>query len=244
MSQALVDFEEFAMEAQTARANLKRRAIARMGSTILILGGLLFVSAGSFRYWQGWLFFLLTTGCWIYFFTEFMKRDPQLVERRLQAREIHPEQKIFQRLHSTIVIVAFIVAPLDFRFGWSRTLGSVPVAAVLACQALVLAGYWIVFLTMKANSYAASIIRVEEGQRVIEIGPYAKVRHPMYLGMAVTELAAPLALGSYVAIPVFALLVPLLIYRLIYEERTLCGDLPGYVEYCERTRFRLIPWIW
>jgi protein-S-isoprenylcysteine O-methyltransferase Ste14 len=140
--------------------------------------------------------------------------------------------------------VAFIVAALDFRFGWTRAKGGVPIWLVLAAQVLVVAGYWIVFWTMKTNSFAASIIRVEDGQSVIEVGPYAWVRHPMYFGMAVTVLSAPIALGSYVAIPVFALLVPLLIYRLIYEEKTLCQELRGYAEYCGRTRFRLIPRIW
>jgi protein-S-isoprenylcysteine O-methyltransferase Ste14 len=97
---------------------------------------------------------------------------------------------------------------------------------------------------MKTNSFAASTIQVEAEQKVVDGGPYALVRHPMYTGMAVTTLAAALALGSYVALPVVALMVPLLIDRLIHEERTLRRDLPGYGEYCERTRFRLVPWMW
>jgi protein-S-isoprenylcysteine O-methyltransferase Ste14 len=228
----------------TPEQSLKKRGIGRMGSTLIILTGLLFLSAGSWRYWQGGLFLLLMTGFWIYFFVDFMKHDPHLLERRLQAKEIHPEQKVFQRLHSAILIVGFIVAPLDFRFGWSQSLGSVPIAVVFVAQAMVVAGYLIVYRTMKTNSFAASIIRVEEGQSVIEVGPYARVRHPMYSGMAIAELATPLALGSYVALPIFALLIPLLIYRLIHEERTLCRDLAGYSEYCGRTKSRLIPGVW
>jgi protein-S-isoprenylcysteine O-methyltransferase Ste14 len=226
------------------RSGLKKRGIGRLASTILILGGLLFISAGSLRFWQGWLFLFLMVGFWTYFFVAFLNRDPQLLERRLQAKEIHREQKIFHELHSTILIVAFIVAALDFRFGWTQARGGVPVSLVLAAHVLVVVGYWIVFWTMKTNSFAASIIKVEEDQRVIEVGPYAWVRHPMYLGMSITELALPLALGSYVALPVFALLVPSLIYRLIYEERTLCKELRGYSEYCTRTRFRIVPGIW
>jgi protein-S-isoprenylcysteine O-methyltransferase Ste14 len=226
------------------RSRLKKKGIGRMASTILILAGILFISAGSLRFWQGWLFLFLMAGFWSYFFVVFMKRDPQLLERRLQAKEIHREQKIFQKLFSTISILAFMVAALDFRFGWSRSVGSVPTWLVLVGQVLVVLGYWFVFWTMKTNSFAASIIRVEEGQSVIEVGPYAWVRHPMYFGMAVTVLSTPLALGSFVAMPVFALLVPLLIYRLIYEERTLRRDLRGYSEYCARTRFRLIPGVW
>lgn len=215
-----------------------------MSVTMLILAGILFISAGSVRYWEGWLFLCLMIGFWSYFFVVFMKRDPQLLERRLQAKEIHREQKIFQKLHSTLLIAGFIVAALDFRFGWSRWVGGVPVALAIAAQVLVVLGYWIVFWTMKTNSFAASVIRVEEGQRVIDVGPYARMRHPMYFGMAITELAAPIALGSYVALPLFGLLVLLLVYRLIYEEKTLCRELRGYAEYCGRTRFRLIPGIW
>ena len=233
------------MQTQTVdESRLKKRGIGRITSTILILAGILFISAGSLRFWQGWLFLFLMTAFWGYFFVVFMKRDPQLLERRLQKKEIHLEQKIFQKLFSTILIVAFIVAAFDFRFGWSRSAGSVPIWLVLAGQGLVVAGYWFAFWTMKTNSFAASIIRVEEGQRVIEVGPYAWMRHPMYFGMAVTVLSAPLALGSYIAIPVFALLGPVLVYRLIYEERTLCRELRGYSEYCQRRRFRLIPGIW
>ena len=118
------------------------------------------------------------------------------------------------------------------------------IAVVFVAQAMVVMGYLIVYHTMKTNSFAASIIRVEQGQSVIDVGPYARVRHPLYSGMAIAELATPLALGSYIAVPIFGLLVPLLIYRLIHEERTLCGDLAGYSEYCGRTKFRLIPGVW
>ena len=97
---------------------------------------------------------------------------------------------------------------------------------------------------MKTNTFAASTIQVESKQIVIDRGPYALVRHPKYTGMVVTVLAVPLALGSYVALPLFALLVPLLVYRLIHEERILRRDLAGYADYCERTRFRLVPRVW
>jgi protein-S-isoprenylcysteine O-methyltransferase Ste14 len=97
---------------------------------------------------------------------------------------------------------------------------------------------------MKTNSFAASTIQVEAEQTVIHNGPYAFVRHPMYLGMTLMMLATPLALESYVALPVFALQVPILVYRLVHEEKTLCRDLPGYAEYCNRTRRRLVPGVW
>ena len=224
--------------------SLKVRAVRRLVFALIAYAAILFVP-GSLRFWQGWLFLGLMAVFWIFFFLNFLKHDPKLLERRLQGKESDPRQKIFQKLFILIGASAFILAGLDFRFGWSRTwLRPVPLALVVVAQMVVVLGYWMVFWVMKTNTFASSTIRVEMEQTVIDRGPYSMVRHPMYSGMAVTVLAAPLALGSYVAWPVFALLVPVLVYRLIHEEKTLLCDLPGYADYCERTRFRLVPWIW
>ncbi len=209
-----------------------------------MLAGLLFIAAGSWRFWQAWLLLGLMTAFWTFFLTDFLKHDRQLLERRLQHRETEPEQRRFQKLFPLILFPALIVAGLDFRFGWSRTLGPVPLGVVALGQVLTVAGYCLVFWVMKTNTFAASTIQVETGQNVIDRGPYALVRHPMYLGMAMTFLGIPFALASYVAFPVFALLLPLLVYRLIHEERALRRCLPGYPEYCDRTRRRLVPWFW
>ena len=225
--------------------SLRGRALRQLCKSLAFFASTLFLPAWSLRFWQAWLFLVLTSGFWIFFFVDLLKHDPKLLERRLQAKELQAEQRLSQKLFSAVLCVAFILAGLDFHFGWSRKwLGSVPVAVVVAAQALVVAGYWLVFWVMKTNSFAGSTIQVEAEQTVIHGGPYALVRHPMYLGMALTALGAPLALGSYIAAPVFALFIPVLIYRLIHEERTLRRDLPGYAEYCERTEFRLVPWVW
>jgi len=224
--------------------SIKARATRHLVKTFAVLTGLLFVPAGTWRFWQAWLYIGLMFGFWTYFFVDLLKSDPQLLERRMQRRETEPQQKLLMRLVSLILFLAFMLAGVDFRFGWSRALGSVPVALVLAGQVIVVAGYWLVFWTMKVNSFASSIIQVEAQQTVIDRGPYAWVRHPMYLGMALTALALPLALGSYIALPLFALLPLLLVYRLVHEERTLCRDLAGYAEYCQHARYRLLPWVW
>jgi len=101
-----------------------------------------------------------------------------------------------------------------------------------------------IFWVLKANSFAAATIRVEPDQKVISSGPYRIVRHPMYLGASVMFLFAPLALGSYFALPVFALLIPIIVFRLLNEEKVLRQELPGYAEYCLHTRFRLVPYLW
>jgi protein-S-isoprenylcysteine O-methyltransferase Ste14 len=213
--------------------------------TLFGLAAMLFLSAGSLRFWQASVFLVLQAAFWTYFFRDFLKNDPQLLERRLKSKETEPEQKLFQRSFALILNSAVILAGSDFRFGWTRRwVGDVPIAVVIAGQAMAVAGYWLVFWVMKTNTFASSIIQVENQQTVIRSGPYEVVRHPMYTGMVVTVIGIPLALGSYVTLPVFALLVPLLAYRLIHEERMLRRDLSGYAEYCEHTRFRLVPWVW
>jgi protein-S-isoprenylcysteine O-methyltransferase Ste14 len=227
------------------KASLKVRSVRRLAMALTALAAILFLSAGSLHFWPGWLFVVLQSGFWIFFCVDFLKHDPQLLERRLQNKETQPEQKLFQALWSMITILAFILAGLDFRFGWTRGwVGQVPLTLVLMAQAMVVGGYWLVFWVMKTNTFAGSTIQVESKQTVICSGPYAIVRHPMYFGMVVAVLAAPLALASYVTVPVFALLVPMLVFRLTHEEQTLRRDLLGYTDYCERTRFRLVPWVW
>ena len=209
--------------------SVKQRGLRQVTLSLAVVAALLFLPAGSLRYWQGWLFLSLMAGFWIFFFIDLLKHDPKLVERRLQSEESAPEQRLFQKLLFVILLPAFVLAGLDFRYGWSQSrLHGVPVWLVLAGQAMAVAAYWLVFSVMKTNSFAASTIRVEDGQRVIDNGPYAIVRHPMYSGMALMVLGTPLALGSYFALPVFALFIPALIFRLTHEEKFLCQALPGY----------------
>jgi protein-S-isoprenylcysteine O-methyltransferase Ste14 len=226
-------------------ATLPRRALGRFAVILIVIAAILFLSAGSVRYWQGGVFLVLMAAFWIFSFIHLMKHDPQLLERRLQRKEVQPEQRLFQKLFSLLFFLGLVLPGLDFRSGWSRAwLGPMPVWLIIVGQALVVAGDCLVFWVMKTNSFAASTIQVETEQKVISRGPYAWVRHPMYSGMSVMMLATPLALGSYVALPVAALIIPLLMYRLIHEERVLRQELPGYAEYCGHTRFRLVPLVW
>jgi len=158
----------------------------------------------------------------------------------MRSKEKDPEQRLFQILWTLIFFPALVLPGLDYRFGWSH----MPAWLAVCGQAAMMAGTFLIFWVMKVNTFAGRTIQVETGQRVIADGPYAIVRHPMYTGILLSMLDVPIALGSYVAFPVFALLAPVMIFRLIHEERVLCRDLPGYVEYCERTRFRLVPGLW
>jgi len=220
--------------------SLTTRLILRTLITFVFVAVFLFVPAGSFRYWQGWVFiailFLPMPVTSVYF----MKRDPQLIERRLRTEEKISEQKSIIRWARLVVFASLLLPGLDYRFGWSR----VPLWLAILSQLFVFAGYLITLWVMKENSFASRTVQVEEGQRVISTGPYRLVRHPMYFGAVLMLLFMSPALGSWWALPGFLLAIPLIVLRLLNEEKMLCRDLPGYSDYCLRTRSRLLPLLW
>lgn len=225
--------------------SLRSRLILRLSLGLIFFAAMLFIPAGSLKFWQGWTFMALLFIPAISSFLYFYKHDPQLVERRLQSKEKISEQKFLLRLFKPIFLATFLLPGLDYRLGWSRTsLGAVPLWLTLLAQALVLGGFLAAVWVMKVNSFASRTIQVEAGQKVISTGPYRMVRHPLYLGSLVMCLATPIALGSYFAWPAFALLIPFYVFRLLNEEKVLRQELPGYPEYCLRTRFRLVPFVW
>jgi protein-S-isoprenylcysteine O-methyltransferase Ste14 len=210
-----------------------------------VVAAILFIPAGTLKFWQGWAFMACFFIPLLFSFSYLYKHDPRLIERRMQVKEKVTEQKLFQALAPLIFVFSLLLTGLDHRFGWSRTsLRPVPLWLTLLSQALVVSGILVIFWVMKVNSFASRTIQVEAGQTVITSGPYRFVRHPMYFGALVYYLPTPLALGSFIALPAFALLIPLLVFRLLNEEKVLCQELPGYAEYCLRTRFRLLPFVW
>jgi protein-S-isoprenylcysteine O-methyltransferase Ste14 len=221
--------------------NLGSRIVLRFTIGLILVGALSFIPAGSLRYWQAWsylaLFFIPGVSVSLYLW----KRDPQLIERRLQSKEKVSEQRLLMRMLKPVFVAAFLLPGLDYRLGWSRRYpGGVPLWLVVA----FLGGLLLVFWVMKVNSFASRTIQVEAEQKVISSGPYRIVRHPMYLGSLVMWLATPLALGSYFALPAFALLIPFYVFRLLNEEKVLRRELPGYSEYCDVTPSRLVPFVW
>jgi len=225
--------------------SLKSRLLRRAVIGLLSMPAVLFISAGSLKFWQGWAFVALQltlgVGSGIYFY----KLDPKLLERRLLMREKVGEQKIIIMLVRALLVFSLCLSGLDFRFGWSRAFaGPVPLWLTVLSLAVVLGCWLLMIWVISVNRFAASIIQIEAGQAVVSTGPYGIVRHPMYLVAIVMFLFIPLALGSYFALPAFAVLIPLLVLRLLNEEKVLGRELPGYAEYCRRTRFRLIPFVW
>jgi protein-S-isoprenylcysteine O-methyltransferase Ste14 len=227
------------------QTNLKVRLVRRILFGLLLLPTILFLSAGTLKFWQGWAFLVSSLGFSIGSTIYFYQYDPQLLARRMLTREKRGAQKIIMLLLRVIYLCAFILAGWDYRSGWTRTnIGPVPWWLTLLALAVILGGNFLFVSVLKANRFAASIIQIEAGQTIADIGPYRLVRHPMYLGVILIWLATPLALGSYVTVPAFALIIPIIIIRLLNEEKMLRPELPGYAEYCQRTPCRLIPFVW
>lgn len=205
-----------------------------------VLGLMFFLPAWSLDYWQAWVYIFIVAIPALFVIRYLYKHDPALLERRMRMKERLQGQKIIIGISWLFFLAAFLLPGFDFRFGWSN----MPVAAVIVSEVLVLAGYLVVALVFRANSYASRIIEVEKGQKVITTGPYAIVRHPMYLGVLIFYIFSPLALGSYWAVIPAVLIAPIIIARIKGEEKELLENLDGYRDYAAKTRYRLLPGIW
>jgi protein-S-isoprenylcysteine O-methyltransferase Ste14 len=201
---------------------------------------LLFLPAGTIFYWQGWVFMALFFIPMAFIALYMVKRSPELLKRRLDTKERKPLQVILAKLFYITVSSIFVISGLDKRYSWS----SLPITVIMASGFIFLAGYWFLFLVFKENKYLAHTVTVEEGQETVTTGPYAVVRHPMYLAELIMFVFAPMLLGSYWGIAPNILLVIILVIRIITEEEVLLQGLKGYGEYVRKTRYRLIPGIW
>lgn len=223
--------------------SLYRQAIGKGVAWLIVFIALTFLTAGTWDYWQGWLFLVVFAGTATSFTVYLAIYDKPLFERRLMAGPRY-EKEWPQKIIVSFVFVlffAFIVLPiLDWRFG----LSPVPAWVSLVGNATIVCSYIAMFWVVRANSWAASNIRVEADQKVIETGPYGYVRHPMYAAAVWAFVGMPLALGSWWSIALLIFLFPILLWRLLDEERILARDLPGYSAYMQRVRFRLIPYVW
>jgi protein-S-isoprenylcysteine O-methyltransferase Ste14 len=211
-----------------------------LGALALTMGALIFGAAGDLRFWQGWAFLAVFFAASALVTQYLIANDPALLARRVKGgptQETEPAQKLIMVFMSFGFVALIVVPGLDHRFGWSQA----PAIVALAGDVLVVAGFYAVYLVFKANSFASSTVGVAEGQTLVSTGPYAIVRHPMYAGALVYLVGTPLALGSCWGLAVLALMTPILIWRLVDEERVLEQRLPGYPEYKRKVRYRLAP---
>jgi protein-S-isoprenylcysteine O-methyltransferase Ste14 len=225
---------------QSSRGELIKLVASRLLIFFPVMFALFFLPAGTFAYWEAWVYLAILLIPMLFVMSYMLKNEPDLLARRMRMREKEAEQKLIVKLSYIPFLLAFLLPGFDKRFGWSN----VPVGVVVIADILVLLGYIFVFFVFRENRYASRIIEVEQEQTVISSGPYALVRHPMYLGALLMYVLSPLALGSWWAMIPGACIIPVLVARIFNEESVLAKELKGYQEYMQKTRYRLIPGIW
>jgi len=212
----------------------------RIGLGIPFIALIILLPAGTWNYWQGWMYLATLLLPMLVSTVYLFKNDPALLERRLRMREKESAQQKIIGVLAIYFLIAFTLPGFDVRFGWSNV---PPLVSILA-DGLVFAGYMITFWVLTVNSYLSRTVEVDAGQIVITTGPYAIVRHPMYFGVALLYIASPLALGSYWAVLPALMILPLLAARIRNEEEVLLRELAGYAEYRQKVKYRLLPGVW
>jgi protein-S-isoprenylcysteine O-methyltransferase Ste14 len=223
--------------------NLNLKAWLALAALAVVMGLLIFASAGTLSYWQGWAYLAVFFTAGVVMTAYLMKRDPALLERRMSGgptAETRPIQKFIMWWTSLAFIAMLAVPAVVFRFQGT----SLPAAVSLIGDGLVAVGFYFILLVYRENTFTSATIELAADHKVISTGPYAIVRHPMYASASLYIAGTPLALGSlWGFVPVFVLM-PFLIWRMFDEERFLAQNLPGYTDYQKRVRHRLIPFVW
>lgn len=222
------------------RKGLLVNGLVKLTAGVVLVGLLLFLPAGSFGYSGAWLFLgllfvpMLTVGIFLYV------KAPDLMRKRLNSKETEKEQKGIILLSTLVFIAMFVLAGLSFRFGWLPL--PIPVIIVAAVVQLVAYGLWAE--VMRENAFLSRTVEIQENQTVVDTGLYGIVRHPMYFSAVLLYLSIPLVLGSLLSFAVSLLLIPVLVMRILNEEKVLENGLEGYREYKQKVKYRLIPFIW
>lgn len=225
---------------QLSKGQLLKIVFSRLIVAFPALIAMLFLSAGTFAYWEAWVYLAVLIIPMSFVLIYLLNNSPELLERRMRLKEKEPAQKLILTIAFFCFLFAFLLPGFDQRFAWSQ----VPAFVVVLADVLVLLGYCIVFLVFRENPYASRVVEVEPGQKVISSGPYAVIRHPMYLGESLMFIFSPLALGSYWAMIPALGIVLLLVARIKNEERVMMRELAGYTEYMQKTVYRLVPGVW
>lgn len=207
---------------------------------IVLVGVLVFLPAMTFNYLGGWLFMALLFTPLIIMGAVMLIKSPDLLKKRLEAKEEKGTERGVVALSGLVFLLGFLISSFDFRYGWS----SVPLWLTIVSSSLFLVGYGIYAEVMRENAYLSRIVKVSENQTVITGGLYAVVRHPMYLATLLMFLPIPLILGSFFGLIPFAFYPFLIAVRILDEEKLLTKELLGYAEYKNKTKYRLIPFIW
>ena len=219
---------------------LLAEALIKFTCGLLMVGLLIFLPAGTLAFPYGWLLVGLLFGPMLIAGFVMLAKSPELLKKRLDAKEKQATQKGVLAFSGLMFIGGFVVAGLDFRFGWSN----MPTWVVVAASVLFLVAYALYAEVLRENAYLSRTIKVEEGQTVVDTGLYSIVRHPMYAVTILLFLMMPLVLGSWWALIAFAFYPAIIVVRLKDEEALLIKELPGYADYTRKVKYRLIPFIW
>ena len=220
--------------------NLLMQSLVKFFLGVILLGVLIFLPAWSFRYWQGWLLMGILFVPMFLAGLVMMARNPELLRKRLNAKEQEAEQKTVVKLSGLLFAAAFVVAGLNWRFGW----WVLPEWAVWVAAGLFLASYLLYAEVLRENTYLSRTIEVQENQKVIDTGLYGIVRHPMYMATTVLFLAMPLVLASPISFFIMLGYIPVIAKRIKNEEKVLEAGLDGYTDYKKKVKYRILPFIW
>ena len=223
-----------------SRSKLLLTVLSRLISGVIMFALMFFLPAGTWSYWQAWMYIGVLIIPMLFVLAYFMKRDPELLERRMKMREERGQQRRIIGVSVLFFILGYILPGFDIRYGWS----DMPAWVSIAAAVVMFLSYLLVFRTMQVNSYLSRIIEVAENQKVIDTDVYGIVRHPMYVGMIVLYVVSPVVLGSWWAIIPALVIIPVIVARILDEEKALESELTGYKEYKQKVRYRLIPFVW
>lgn len=207
---------------------------------LIFVALLLFLPAGTIRYWNGWLFIGLLFIPMFILGVVLLIKSPELLEKRLNDKEKEDDQKLVVALSLLMFLAGFILSAVDYRFGWS----DVPTVVVIAAAVILLVSYGMYAEVMRENQYLSRTVEVFEDQKVVDTGMYGIVRHPMYMTTVLLFLSIPLVLGSWIGFAIFMVYPFLLVKRIKNEEKVLEEGLVGYTEYKKKVKYRMIPFIW
>ncbi len=222
--------------------SVTQQAILGLFALAVLLWVALFLPGWTLNYWQAWVYWLVFIACIVAVSAYFLKKDLNLIASRLKvgASEKENEQKTTQAVISIFFVLLILIPSIDHHYQWSN----VPSYLSLVGDVFVALGLFVIFLVFKENSYTSVLIEVNEGQKVISTGPYGKVRHPMYSGALVMLFFTPLALGSFWGLLAFLPILAAIVVRIVGEEKFLTKNLEGYSKYCQKVRYRLVPFLW
>ena len=219
---------------------LLKQAMVKFFLGVILLGVLILLPAGSLEYWQGWLLMAILFVPMFVAGLVMMAKNPDLLRKRLDAKEQEAEQKTVVKLSGLIFIVSFVVAGLNWRFGWCV----LPDWAVWVATGVFLVSYLLYAEVLRENTYLSRTIEVQENQKVIDTGLYGIVRHPMYMATTVLFLAMPLVLASPISFFIMLGYIPVIAKRIKNEEKVLEDGLEGYSDYMKKVKYRILPFIW